>query len=253
MSKGVRFTITLVQGLIAMALTFIAIAAFIGSEDGHLASEARTHLWPALIHIWITFLTSLLLITRYRANLGNEAEILPVLFLAIVLTNIKILPLHQAITGTFILSGEALAFIYHGSLLYTSFLFLIGSLLFLRLSPSRISFLTFVGAAGSALLAMLVPSSPNDPSFLLEVGVSDPLFLAICITLTVLAGLTYLVTVIGEHINRETRFKTLAFLFLAVGNAFVSISQRTFYNIIGLVLYGAGATILVLVSRSYHI
>ena len=170
-----------------------------------------------------------------------------------VLTNIKILPLHQAITGTFILSGGTLTFIYHGSLLYTSFLFLIGSLLFLRLSPSRISFLTFVGAAGSALLAMLVPSSPNDPSFLLEVGVSDPLFLAICITLTVLAGLTYLVTVIGEHINRETRFKTLAFLFLAVGNAFVSISQRTFYNIIGLVLYGAGATILVLVSRSYHI
>jgi hypothetical protein len=253
MSKGVRFTINLIQGLITMALTFIAVAAFIASEDGHLASEARAHLWPALIHIWITFLTSLLLITRYRANLGSEAKILPVLFLTIVLANIKILPLHQAITGTFILSGETLNFIYHGSLLYASFLFLIGSLLFLRLSPSRIIFITFVGAAGSALLALLVPSSPNDPSFLLEVGVSDSLFLSICITLTALAGLTYLVTAVGEHTNRETRFKTLAFLFLTVGNAFVSISQRTFYNIIGLVLYGAGATILVLVSRSYHI
>jgi len=253
MSKGVRFTFNLIQGLVTMALSFIAIAAFIGSQDGHFAIEARARLWPALIHIWLTLLTSVLLGTRYRANLGNEAELLPALFLAIVLANIKILPLHQAITGTFILDGGVLTFIYHGSLLYTSFLFLIGSLLFLRLSPSRIGFITFAGAAGSALLALLVPSSPNTPSFLLEVGVSDPLFLSICISLTALAGLTYLATALGEHTNRDTRFKTVAFLLLAVGNAFVSISQRTFCNVIGLILYGAGAMILILVSRSYHI
>ncbi|HNZ94574.1 MAG: hypothetical protein GX261_00020 [Spirochaetales bacterium] len=253
MSKGVRFTFNLIQGLVTMALSFVVIVTLIASQDGHLVLEARAHLWPALIHIWITFLVSLLLATRYRANLGSEAELLPVLFLTIVLANIKILPLHQAITGTFLLDGGVLTFIYHGSLLYTSFLFLIGSLLFLRLSPSRIGFITFVGAAGSALLALLVPSSPNDPSFLLEAGVSDSLFLSICITLTVVAALSYLVIALGEHTKRDTRFKTVAFLLLTVGNAFVSISQRTFYNIIGLIIYGAGATILVLASRSYHI
>ncbi|NLZ77315.1 MAG: hypothetical protein GX911_05045 [Spirochaetales bacterium] len=253
MSKGLRFTFNLVQGLVTMALSLVVVAAFIASRDGHLAHEARLRLWPALIHIWITFLTSLLLSTRYRANLGSEAELLPALFLTIVLANIKILPLHQAITGIFLLDGEVLTFIYHGSLLYTSFLFLLGSLLFVRLSPSRIGFMTFVGAAGSALLALLVPSSPNDPSFLLEAGISDPLFLSICIALTALAALTCLMTALGEHTNRETRFKTVAFLLLAVGNAFVSISQRTVYNIFGLLLYGAGATALVLASRSYHL
>ena len=253
MNKALRLTFNLIQGLLTMALSFIAIITLIASRESHLAREAQAHLYPALIQIWVTFLISLLIITRYRANLGSEAELLPVLFLTIILSNLKILPLHQAITGTFLLDGTTITFLYHGSLLYAAFLFLVASLLLIRLAPSKIGLITFVGMAGAIILALLVPSNPNDPSFLLEVGISDSLFLAIIIILTAIAALTYLVTIISEETNRETSFKALAFLLLSLGNAFVATSQRTTFNIVGLLLYTAGSVVLLLISRSYHL
>ena len=41
MSKGVRFTFNLIQGLVTMALSFVVIVTLIASQDGHLVLEAR--------------------------------------------------------------------------------------------------------------------------------------------------------------------------------------------------------------------
>ena len=40
---------------------------------------------------------------------------------------------------------------------------------------------------------------------------------------------------------------------MIIGNAMITISQNTLCNVFGLVLYVAGTTILILVTRTYHI
>lgn len=40
---------------------------------------------------------------------------------------------------------------------------------------------------------------------------------------------------------------------MIVGNAMVTVSQDILYNSIGLVLYVAGTTLLILITRTYHI
>jgi len=100
---------------------------------------------------------------------------------------------------------------------------------------------------------MTVPVSVNSPSFLFEASVTNSLFLGICILINVLAVATFFIAMFEEQFSRQTFARCLSFILMIIGNAMITISQNTLCNVFGLVLYVAGTTILILVTRTYHI
>ena len=53
--------------------------------------------------------------------------------------------------------------------------------------------------------------------------------------------------------GRQTLARGLSFSLMIVGNAMVTITQDTLYNGIGLALYVGGTTLLILITKTYHI
>ncbi len=213
----------------------------------------RTHLVPSLIHLWVALIAALLLCFLYRANIGAEARVLPLLFLMISLGNVKILPLYGSITHIILFSPSTIAALYHFSLLFGSFLFLASGLFQQTINPTKLGQYSFVGAASALLLSLLVPVSASSASFLWEASVTNPLFLGICLLINTLAILTFLIAMIEEQFSRQTTVRCLSFILMIAGNAMVTISQNTIFNTLGLFLYVAGTVILILATRTYHI
>ncbi len=107
MGKNLRFVLLGIQGLITLILTVCIVHGIVSSVQLQTWATARSHLLPSLIHLWVAFTAALLLCFFYRANIGAEARVLPLLFLMISLGNVKILPLYHSITHIFILSPSA--------------------------------------------------------------------------------------------------------------------------------------------------
>lgn len=253
MGKNLRFILLGIQGLITLILTVCITHGMISSVRQDLWLSARLYLLPSLIHLWVALIAALLLCFFYRANIGAEARVLPLLFLVISLGNIKILPLYHSITHIFILNPFAISVLYHFSLLFSSFLFLASGLFQQTINPTKLSQYSIVAAASALFLSMIVPVSANSPSFLFEASVTDSLFLGICILINVLAILTFIIAIFEEQFSRQTFVRCLSFILMIAGNSLVAISQSTLFNILGLLFYVAGTTILILVTRTYHI
>lgn len=253
MGKNLRFVLLGVQGLITIILVGAIIQGMVGALGQDYWPIARAHLLPSLVHLIVTFIAALLLCVFYRANIGAAARVLPMLFFMICLGNLKILPLYHSISHVFILDPFIIGVLYHFSQLYCSFLFLASGLFQQTMNPTKLSQYSFVAAACSLFLSMIVPISASSPSYLLEASITNPLFLGICILITALAIISFAVAIYEEQFSRQTLLRCLAFILMILGNAMITISQQTFYNSIGLILYVSGTTILLLVTRTYHI
>lgn len=253
MGKNLRFVLLGIQGLLTLILTVSIVHGSISAVQQQTWDTARPFLIPSFIHLWVAFTAALLLCFFYRANIGAEARVLPLLFLMISLGNVKILPLYHSITHIFILNPSAISVLYHFSLLFSSFLFLASGLFQQTINPAKLSQYSFVAAASALFLSMIVPVSVNSPSFLFEASVTNSLFLGVCILINVLAVATFIIAMFEEQFSRQTLVRCLSFILMIVGNAMVTISHSTLFNVLGLVFYVAGTTILILVTRTYHI
>ncbi|MGH0052867.1 MAG: hypothetical protein ACQ5SW_05720 [Sphaerochaetaceae bacterium] len=253
MGKNLRFIFLGIQSVITLLLSLAIIHALVSSSQQESWATAQTHLLPSLIHLWVALIAALLLCFFYRANIGAEARVLPLLLLMISLGNVKILPAYQAITHIFIISPATISVIYHFSLLFTSFLFLSSGIFQKTINPIKLGQYSSFGAASALLLSILVPVSVNSPSYLWEAKITNSLFLGVCILINVLAVITFLIAMFEEHFSRQNFSRCLAFILMIAGNSMVTISQAPLYNVLGLLLYVAGTTILVLVTRTYHI
>lgn len=253
MAKNVRFIFLGFQGLITFLFTgFFVHAILLAQVQGDL-SLFLPHIIPSLAHLWITLVAALLLCVFYRANVGAEAHFLPLLFLVICLGNVKILPLYYNLSHIMILSPYLVGVLYHFAFLFSSFLFLASGLFQQTMNPIKLGQYAFVGGVFSFLLAMLVPMSTNTPSILKEMSITNSLFLNVSILVSVLAFLTFIIAIFEERGGRQIVSRCLSFMLMIVGNAMITISQDILYNTIGLALYAAGATLLILVTRTYHI
>ncbi len=253
MGKNIRFILLGIQAFITLLLTFaIFHATWITVQLGTWET-AQSHLLPSLINLWFALVAALLLCFLYRANVGAEARVLPLLFLMISLSNIKILPLYQAITHTFILSASVISIAYHFALLFSSFLFLASGLFQQTITPIKLGQYSFFGAASALLLSILVPVSINNPAFLWEAGITNRLFLGVCILVNALAVFAFVIVMFDKNLSRQSFSRCLAFILMIIGNAMVAISQGAIINTIGLIFYVAGVTTLILVTRTYHI
>ena len=124
MGKNLRFVLLGIQALVTLILSAVIVHSIIASVQNGMWVTTRSHLLPSLIHLWVALIAALLLCFFYRANIGAEARVLPLLFLMISLGNVKILPLHHTLTGLFLLNPLNVSVLYHFSLLFGSFLFL---------------------------------------------------------------------------------------------------------------------------------
>ncbi|MGE4453996.1 MAG: hypothetical protein AB7D92_05630 [Sphaerochaeta sp.] len=254
MGKHLRYFFLGVQSLITLLLSIAIIHAMVSSlQQEGLWSMAQSHLLPSLIHLWVALIAALLLCFFYRANIGAEARVLPLLLLTISLGNVKILPGYQAITQIFLISPGVISVLYHFSVLFSSFLFLASGIFQQTINPAKLGQYSFFGAASALLLSLIVPVSVNSPSYLWEAKITNALFFGVCILINALAVTTFLVAIFEEHFNRQNFSRCLAFILMITGNAMVTISQNTLYNYLGLFLYVAGTTTLILVTRTYHI
>lgn len=253
MGKNLRFIFLGFQALITLLLTIILVHGIINAVNQGSWIYSRSHLIPSLIHLWVALIAALLLCFFYRANIGAEARVLPMLFLMISLGNVKILPLYQELSKILLFSPYIISVLYHFALLFSSFLFLASGMFQQTINLTKLGQYSFVGAACTLLLSIMVPTSTNSPSFLREASITDPLFLGITILINALAVITFLIAMFEDHFSRQNFARCLAFILMIAGNAMVTISQNTIYNSIGLVLYVAGTTTLILVTRTYHI
>ena len=253
MAKNVRFVFLGIQTLITFLFTGFFVHSLLLSQAQGELSLALTHMLPSLVHLWITLIAAILLCVFYRANIGAEAHFLPLLFLIICLGNVKILPLYYNLSHIMVLSPYWIGILYHFSFLFSSFLFLASGLFQQTMNPLRLGQYAFVGGTSTFLLAMLVPMSTNTSSFLKEASITNNLFLGVSIMISALAVLTFIITIFEESGGRQTVARCLAFMLMITGNAMVTISQDILYNSIGIALYVAGATLLILVTRTYHI
>ncbi|NBK21403.1 MAG: hypothetical protein EOM68_05205 [Spirochaetia bacterium] len=253
MAKNIRFVFLGIQALITFLFTgFFVHSLLLAQAEGELAL-ALTHMLPSLVHLWITLVAALLLCVFYRANIGAEAHFLPLLFLVICLGNVKILPLYYHLSHIMILSPYWIGILYHFAFLFSSFLFLASGLFQQTLNPLRLGQYAFIGGTTTFLLAMLVPMSTNTYSFLKEASITNDLFLSLSILISALAVLTFLIALFEERGGRQIVGRCLSFMLMIIGNAMVTITQDILYNTIGLALYVTGATLLILVTRTYHI
>ncbi len=253
MGKQVRFIFLGIQALITFLFTgFFVHSLLLAQAQGELALVLH-HMVPSQVHLWVTLVAALLLCVFYRANVGAEAHFLPLLFLMICLGNVKILPLYYHLSHIMILSPYWIGILYHFAFLFTSFLFLASGLFQQTMNPLKLGQYAFVGGVSSLLLAMLVPMSTNTSSFLKEASITNNAFLGVSIMISVLALLTFIIAIFEERGGRHIISRCLSFMLMIVGNAMVTISQDILYNIIGLALYVAGTTLLILVTRTYHI
>ena len=253
MAKYVRFVFLGIQALITFMFTLFFVHSLLLAQAQGELSLALNHMAPSLIHLWITLIAAILLCVFYRANIGAEAHFLPLLFLMICLGNVKILPLYYNLSHIMILSPHWIGILYHFAFLFSSFLFLASGLFQQTMNPLRLGQYAFMGGAMSLLLAMLVPMSTNTSSFLREASITNPLFLGVSIMISALAFLTFIIAIFEERGGRQIVVRCFAFMLMIAGNAMVTISQDILYNSIGLVLYVAGTTLLILVTRTYHI
>ena len=253
MGKNLRFILLGVQAFITLILTTILIHGIVNAVSQGSWLFNRSHLIPSLIHLWVALIAALLLCFFYRANVGAEARVLPMLFLMISLGNVKILPLYQELAKVVLITPYTISVLYHFALLFSSFLFLASGLFQQTINPSKLGQYAFFGAASALLLSFMVPTSTNSPSFLKEASITDPLFFGLTILINVLAVVTFLIAMFEDHFSRQNFARCLAFILMIVGNAMVTISQNTLYNSLGLILYVGGTTTLILVTRTYHI
>ena len=253
MGKNFRFVLLGVQAVITLFITSFLIQGFFLAANLHVQQTVTTHFIPSLIHLWITLTAALLLCVFYRANIGAEARFLPLLFLMISLGNVKVLPLYQAITHFTVLSPYAVGVTYHFSFLFTTFLFLASGLFQQNTSPIKLGQYSFVGAASALFLAMITPISTNSAAFLKEASITNNLFLGVCILVNLLAILTFFIAIFEENKSRQTIARCIAFILMIAGNTMVTITQDSLLNLLGLFLYIAGTTLLILVTRTYHI
>ncbi len=253
MAKNVRFIFLGIQSIITILFTgFFVHSLMLAQAQGEL-SVVLTHMIPSEIHLLVTLVAAILLCVFYRANVGAEAHFLPLLFLVICLGNVKILPLYYHLSHIMILSPYWIGILYHFAFLFSSFLFLASGLFQQTMNPLRLGQYAFVGGASTFLLAMLVPMSTNTSSFLKEASITNNLFMGVSIMVSALALLTFVITIFEERGGRQTVARCLSFMLMITGNVMVTISQDSIYNSIGLFLYISGATLLILVTRTYHI
>ncbi|HKL58594.1 MAG TPA: hypothetical protein VJ863_01765 [Sphaerochaeta sp.] len=253
MAKYVRFVFLGIQALITLMFTLFFVHSLLLAQAQGELSLALNHMGPSLIHLWITLIAAILLCVFYRANVGAEAHFLPLLFLMICLGNVKILPLYYNLSHIMILSPHWIGILYHFAFIFSSFLFLASGLFQQTMNPLRLGQYAFIGGSMSLLLAMLVPMSTNTSSFLREASITNPLFLGVSIMISALAFLTFIIAIFEERGGRQIVVRCFSFMLMIAGNAMVTISQDILYNSIGLVLYVAGTTLLILVTRTYHI
>ncbi len=253
MSKHLRFVFLGIQGLITFLFTALLVHSFLLAQGQGVLSTALPHLAPSLIHLWMTLIAAILLCVFYRTNIGAEAHFLPLLFLIICLSNIKILPLYYQLSHIMILSPYWVDILFHFSFLFSSFLFLASGLFQQTMNPLRLGQYSFIGGASSLLLAMLVPITAHNASFLKEATITNTLFLGVSILVSVLALLTYIIAIYEEMGGRQTIGRGLSFVLMIIGNTMVTINQDILYTSIGLALYVAGSILLILITRTYHI
>ncbi|NCC64347.1 MAG: hypothetical protein EOM15_06805 [Spirochaetia bacterium] len=253
MTKNLRFILLGIQAIVTLLLTVLLIQGILNSVKQDSWVYSRSHLIPSLIHLWVALIAALLLCFFYRANIGAEARVLPMLFLMISLGNIKILPLYQQLSNLLFFRPYTISVLYHFALLFSSFLFLASGLFQKSINMSKLGQYSFFGAACALLLSIMVPSSTNSPIFLREAIITNSLFLGVTVLINILAVTTFLIIMFEDHFSRQNFARCLAFILMIVGNALVTISQNTVYNSLGLILYVAGTTTLILVTRTYHI
>ncbi len=253
MTKNIRFVFLGIQALITFLFTgFFVHSLLLAQVQGEL-SVVLHHMVPSLIHLWITLVAAILLCIFYRATIGAEAHFLPLLFLMICLGNVKILALYYHLSHIMILSPYWIGILYHFSFLFSSFLFLASGLFQQTMNPLRLGQYAFVGGASTLLLSLMAPISTNTSSFLKEASITNNLFLGVSLLVSILAILTFIIIIFEERGGRQTIGRCFSFMLMILGNAMVTISQDILYNSIGLALYVAGTTLLILVTRTYHI
>lgn len=253
MNKNLRFVYLGIQGVITLLFSAILVHSLLLSNAQGQLLAVLPHLLPSLVHLWVTLVAATLLCVFYRANIGAEAHFLPLLFLVIGLGNIKILPLYYQLSHIMILSPYWIGILYHFSFLFSSFLFLASGLFQQTMNPLRLGQYSFIGGTSSFLLAMLVPMTTNNASFLKEANITNTLFLGVSILICALALLTFIIAIYEERGGRQTVARGLSFTLMIVGNVMLTINQDILYNSIGLALYIAGTTLLILITRTYHI
>ncbi len=253
MNKKLRFVFLGIQGLITFLFSALLVHSFLIAQGEGQLFGALVHLGPSLLHLWVTLIAATLLCVFYRANIGAEAHFLPLLFLTIALGNVKVIPLYYQYSHLMILSPYWVGILYHFAFLFSSFLFLASGLFQQTMNPLRLGQYSFIGGSFSFLLAMLVPMTTNNASFLKEASITNTLFLGVTILISALALLTFIISVYDERGGRQTIARALSFALMIVGNTTVILSSDLLYNSIGLALYIAGTTMLILITRTYHI
>ncbi|WP_320129052.1 hypothetical protein [uncultured Sphaerochaeta sp.] len=254
MGKNFRFFLLVLQGLLTLVFTLLfSYSLYQAIQQGAETGPLISYYIPALLHLFVTLAAAILLSKFYRSNIGAEAQFLPILFLVIALENVKVLPVFFNATHHLILNFEWISIIFQFCFLFSSFLFLASSLFLQNLNISKLGQYIAVSAAWSLFLSFIVPISTNASSYYKVLSIASKPLVAVCMFITILAILTFLISFLRDMEQRHILARCLSFTLIILGNTMMILSQVLSATIVGLFFYIFGITFLLFTTRTYHI
>ncbi|MDY5930610.1 MAG: hypothetical protein SPJ34_01095 [Candidatus Ornithospirochaeta sp.] len=245
--KAGSILILLLEIILSLGFLSLIVQICIYTYTSERWKDAIIALTPQAIILISAIVSQIILVARHRA-LSQEGNLIPILFLFIILQNITLLPIFYQVTGWMILPPAAILALGRFSILTAAVLFVFSSILYYGTNMSRIWLYIAFSIGCCAFISIIIPSNTNIWVSKISISTSYDAYLHIAVIMLLAAGaLTYLVATIKDRATHKIT-RALSFILLMAGN-YISLAASIVPAAISSVLFIAGTVLLVTSSK----
>lgn len=207
---------------------------------------------PSVLHVLASVAAAALLRYHYRSQTGIEAQILPAVFLASTVGYVMILPWFSFVSKYVVLSAPTISAVYHFSLLFVALGYAGCALMHnsaLEINQNRYLLFIFIFSVFAVSIAPITSNSLQEP---VVSRMPNNMFSSIVLAIETIAVGAFIIDLIKES-NKHERMRNLAFILMTAGTTFLSTYFSIGFNAVGIILFVAGVSLLVFLTRAYQV
>ncbi|MFA6846166.1 MAG: hypothetical protein WCR02_10605 [Sphaerochaetaceae bacterium] len=253
--KPFRLVCLGIQALISLVLGTLTVRAMLVlmKAEGATSSLPMEQLIITLLHLIMAFVGACLIMHYYRNTVGPEAQLLPLLFLLLALSDTRILPTYMTLTHDIFFDIKWVSVVFQICFLSISLLYIECGLFQTEINSRKLVQFVLIGFACSICLGLLVPISYNSKGFQLFVSITNYKLRISIYVLGVLGIISSFAILFQENATRSTMLRAFAFSLLMVSHTMNVIRPINIVSLISTILFGAGLSILVFVTKANRI